>query len=214
MIDNSCDHVRVRIRIRVRVHVSSFVDKPQYPPIGPVLASTSKIDRNDRLSCPSMAPLNPSIFLLFGRMNVRVRVHVHDNDTVPSTIQYTTRISLNEESYTVQYAKHQNILYIVPNIPYIVQNNIQYIVQNIPYIVQDTIQISLYGKPCTVLQYSKSQNGVTDVDFDTHYGVSNKSSHDSSNNVRDIDSDATNNTDTNADADDTVNSVITTTDNV
>ena len=93
---------------------------------------------------------------------------------------------MNEESYAVQYAKHRNILYIVPNIPYIVKNNIQYIVQNIPYIVHDTIQISSYEKPCTVLQYSKSRNGVTDVDFDTHYGVSDKSSHDSSNNVREI----------------------------
>ena len=43
--------------------------------------------------------------------------------------------------------------------------------------------------------------------------VSNRSSHSLSNNGRDIDSDAANNTDTNADADDTVNIVVTRTDN-
>ena len=86
--------------------------------------------------------------------------------------------------------------------------------RNIPYIVQDTTHISLYEEPCTV-QYSKSQYGVRDNDFDTAF-VSVYAAFVSvvPHNGVDIDSDATNYNDTNADADDTVNSVITTTDNV
>ena len=86
--------------------------------------------------------------------------------------------------------------------------NIPYIVQNIPYIVQNTTQISLYGEPCTV-QYSKSCNDVRDNDF-VYAAFVNVIPH---NGVH-IDPDANNNNDTTADADDTVNSVITTTDNV